>query len=156
MDFLSSPIINHFQGGWLLYLKRKSLDGCNLPFDYSQVLPWERLILPASDIRDNIQQTTWVIWLIHPEGNSEMGGISMKDLLFIIQVNDFNFLFRCSFPVNLELILSLVRYNGDWFTQVKLEGDTRKPMCKSETHSMRLSIFNRRKFYFVLLHMHML
>lgn len=57
----------------------------------------------------------------------------MKDLLFIIQVSAFHFLFYCSFPVNLELIPSLVRYSDDSFTQVKLEGDTRKPVCRSET-----------------------
>lgn len=56
MDFLSSCFINHFQGGWLAYLMRKSPDGRNLPLDCSQVLPWVCLIpfLPASDIRDNI------------------------------------------------------------------------------------------------------
>lgn len=56
MGFLSSCFINYCQGGWLLYLTRKSLDGCNLPLDCSLVLPWDCsiLFLPASDIRDNI------------------------------------------------------------------------------------------------------
>lgn len=56
VDFLSSPFINCFQGGWLLHLMGKSLDGCNLPLYCSQVLPWHCSIafLPASDIRDNI------------------------------------------------------------------------------------------------------
>lgn len=62
-----------------------------------------------------------------------MGGILIKDLLFIIQVNAFRFLFYCSIPVNLELIPGLVRYSGDRFTQGKLEGHTRKPMCRTET-----------------------
>lgn len=57
----------------------------------------------------------------------------MKDVLFIIKVNAFHFLFYCSFPVNLELIPSLVKYSSDQFTEVKLEGHTRKPMCRTET-----------------------
>lgn len=73
-------------------------------------------------------------WLIHPEGNREVGGIVMEDLLFIIQVNAFYFLFYCSFAVNLELIPSLARHSGDQFTQVKLEEDTRKPVCRTKTY----------------------
>lgn len=72
----------------------KSLDGCNLPLYYSQVLSWDCSIqfLSGSDIRDNIS-AIYMGDVVNPSRRElrEMGGILMKDLLFIIKVNAFFF-----------------------------------------------------------------
>lgn len=73
----------------------------------------------------------------------EMGGILMKDLLFIIQVNAAH-TFYYSFPVNLELIHSTISRNSDQFTQWKLERYTPENQCVKLKHSMRIGVFNRR------------
>lgn len=72
----------------------ESLDGCNLPLYSSQVLSWDCSIpfLPTSDIRDNIS-AIYMGDVVNPSRREprEMGGILMKDLLFIIRVNAIHF-----------------------------------------------------------------
>lgn len=126
----------------------KSLDGCNLPLYCSQVLSWDCSIpfLPASDFRASVS-AVYMGDVVNPARRElrEMGGILMKDLLFIIQVNAAH-TFYYGFPANLELIHSIISRNSDQFTQCKLERHTPENQYVKLKHSMRIGIFNRRQF----------